>query len=199
MIICKNCLEKKEIEDYYLNTNKKIHKLCKLCFNKKYRKPYKKSLNHDLSDLIKARWRSIQSRVGKNEYKNIKNLLSKKIFFTFSINNKDLNRVYLNWIKNNRINSLKPSLDRINPRENYHIDNIRWITWSENARLGAIVLRKRKKIDQLELNGDYIQSFNSCAEAARHLKISNSVEISKCVNNKAKTAAGFKWRLSVDN
>lgn len=53
---------------------------------------------------------------------------------------------------------------------------------------------RSKKVYQYDQEGNYIRSFGSCREAARHLEKGNSV-ISECAKDKTKTkiAHGFKW------
>ena len=51
---------------------------------------------------------------------------------------------------------------------------------------------RSKKVYQYDQEGNYICSFGSCREAARHLEKGNSV-ISECANGTTKIAHGFKW------
>lgn len=49
------------------------------------------------------------------------------------------------WVKSGYEHRLAPSIDRINPDVGYVIGNIRWITQSENSRLGGISSRRKAK------------------------------------------------------
>ena len=52
-----------------------------------------------------------------------------------------------------------------------------------------------KKINQYDLNDNYIKTFNSLKEAANSLNKKNiKGNISKCCKNNNKTAYGFKWK-----
>jgi hypothetical protein len=48
-------------------------------------------------------------------------------------------------------------------------------------------------VNQFGLDGKYIQTFESQAEAGKKLKILPSL-ISNCLAGRAKSAAGFQWR-----
>jgi group I intron endonuclease len=49
-----------------------------------------------------------------------------------------------------------------------------------------------KKVYQYALDGNFVDSFGSCGEAARHVE-GDKPGISKCAHGKQKTAYGFKW------
>ena len=76
------------------------------------------------------------------------------------------------------------------------------ITIISSAEISLIT--QGKKIKQYDLNNNYLQSFNSCGQAAKYL-IDNhyttslktslvSGHIGQVCNNKRKTAYGFKWK-----
>ena len=76
------------------------------------------------------------------------------------------------------------------------------ITIISSAEISLIT--QGKKIKQYDLNSNYLQSFNSCGQAAKYL-IDNhyttslktslvSGHIGQVCNNKRKTAYGFKWK-----
>ncbi len=52
-----------------------------------------------------------------------------------------------------------------------------------------------KPVDQFDLNGKFIQRYNSITEAARTLNIDNSL-ISRCTSGENKTATGFIWKFA---
>ena len=52
-----------------------------------------------------------------------------------------------------------------------------------------------KPVDQFNLNGKFIQRYNSITEAARTLNIDNSL-ISRCTSGENKTATGFMWKFA---
>jgi len=75
-------------------------------------------------------------------YKGL-DILSKEDFINWSLetNFKDL---LLGYEESGYDRKLAPSVDRIDSILGYTIGNIRWITHSENSRLGALSQNKRK-------------------------------------------------------
>lgn len=68
-------------------------------------------------------------------------IMSREEFYQWSLDNKDFHTLYDEWVDSNYSKKLSPSIDRINSSLGYTVDNVRWITYSENSRLGA-----RKKL-----------------------------------------------------
>jgi group I intron endonuclease len=56
---------------------------------------------------------------------------------------------------------------------------------------------KSKRVYQYDIEGNFIGSFGSCGEAARHIEKHKS-SISKCASEKQETAYGFKWSYSAN-
>ena len=53
-----------------------------------------------------------------------------------------------------------------------------------------------KMVEQYSLDGEYIQTFSSCREAARSIGAPYHIGINSCCHGKQKTAYGFKWKYS---
>jgi len=68
---------------------------------------------------------------------------------------------------------------------------------SEETRK-KIIATQSIKIDQLDLDGNYIKTFDSCTAAAKELGKKIKGNINQVCNGKAyrKTASGFKWRYN---
>ena len=65
-----------------------------------------------------------------------KEILNKELFYEFSLNNEIFSNLFKNWENNNYLQKLTPSIDRIDSKLGYLIDNIRWLTHSENSSQG---------------------------------------------------------------
>jgi hypothetical protein len=92
--------------------------------------------------LMRA-YRNMKSRVSgiqklKSHLYLGKELLPKEEFYKFSLDSKDFHNLFEVWEKSNYDRKLTPSIDRINSDLGYLLVNIRWITHSENSRLGSI-------------------------------------------------------------
>lgn len=86
----------------------------------------------------------------------------------------------------------KPSIERINVNGNYELSNCKFIELVINSSYNKRP-RNGKKVEQLSLVGNKINTFISIREASRETRIPNS-NISNVLNGFRKTAGGFKWR-----
>ena len=73
--------------------------------------------------------------------------VSKDVFLDWAINNKDYIDLYDNYVLSNYDNKLAPSIDRLDSNKGYIISNMRFITHSENSRLGSISRWANVKMD----------------------------------------------------
>lgn len=106
---------------------------------KEYYKKYEKTV----SGFLMRVYRNMLSRVsGVQKLKAHlyigKEILSKEEFYNWSKNSIEFNNLYNIWKLNNYDRKLTPSVDRIDSSKGYTLENMRWITHSENSRLGAI-------------------------------------------------------------
>lgn len=92
-----------------------------------------------------------------------KELLAKEEFYKFSLQSVDFHSLFEVWENSNYNRKLTPSIDRINSDLGYSLDNIRWITHSENSGLGN--KKKRLKINQFSSDNDFIKQWDSIKEA----------------------------------
>ena len=84
-----------------------------------------------------------------------------------------------------------------NPLNN-NVSNLEWCTHSYNMHYGNIEIKKAigkgyKKINQYDINGNFIKQWNNAIDIKNELNISKQ-SISYCCNNKTKTAGGYIWR-----
>ena len=81
---------------------------------------------------------------------------------------------------------------------NKHNNSLTNLEWSSYADNNAHALNKKlrqprgNKIIQFEINGTFVAEYKSACEASRITGIGRSM-ISHCLNNRAKTAGGYKW------
>lgn len=76
-------------------------------------------------------------------YKGL-SILTREDFYNWAVDNTNFNSLFETWETDNYSRKLTPSVNRINPKLGYTLDNIEWITHSENSRLGT--LSKGKKV-----------------------------------------------------
>ncbi len=114
----------KSQREYRAKTNNKI--------TKKYEKTPKGFLMRAYRNM-KSRTQGIQKQgswVGKS-------ILSKEEFYEWSWNNSDFWRLFKAYQQSGYELKLCPSVNRIDPRKGYDLDNIEWITQSVNSSLAS--------------------------------------------------------------
>lgn len=101
-----------------------------------------------VSGFLMRLYRNMQSRVTgvqKAKYHLYKDkvLLPREDFYEWANNSEQFHILFDTWKENNYDRKLTPSVDRIDSEKGYELDNMRWITHSENSRLGAISTRRK--------------------------------------------------------
>jgi len=64
-------------------------------------------------------------------------ILSKEDFYEWSLASDTFNAMFDEWVSSGYDKKLSPSIDRKDTNCGYVLGNIRWLTHSENSRLGA--------------------------------------------------------------
>lgn len=99
--------------------------------NRVYGKTLKGKLVHTYNNMD----RRVRGYSKPHLYEGL-SIMSRRTFYVWSLDNPDYIFLYKNWVKSDYDNKLSPSIDRIDSRRGYTIGNIRWITHSENSKLG---------------------------------------------------------------
>jgi len=63
-------------------------------------------------------------------------ILNKESFYEWSLNNDSFNHLFDVWKSLEYKRTLTPSIDRIDSKKGYILENIQWITFSENCKKG---------------------------------------------------------------
>lgn len=92
--------------------------------------------------LIVRTYRNMLSRVrGIQKHKAHlylgKDILPKEQFYAWAQDDASYKELFSAWVASGYARTLTPSIDRIDSSGGYTIDNIRWITLSENSRLAS--------------------------------------------------------------
>ncbi|MCK9429212.1 MAG: NUMOD1 domain-containing DNA-binding protein [Candidatus Omnitrophica bacterium] len=194
---CSKCKEIKSSEDFN-KCNKVIsnrRSICKKC-QRKQDIEYCHSIPGLISNIYHGQRHSSKKRkhplppYNKDEFK--KWILSQEKF----------NLLYTNWVNSKFDKMLIPSVDRIDCDKPYSFDNIELMTWKDNinnrnkdVKSGKIIVKGAPKIPilQFDLNNNFIQEWESIAEANRQLGIHQG-NICKILKGKWKTCGGFIWK-----
>lgn len=90
-------------------------------------------------------------------------------------------------------------------KQNNVLSNLEWCNHKQNCHHGTAIERraekfrngpKSKAVDQLDLNGNYIRTFPSMAEAKRQMGYEQSA-ICYAIKGKFSQAYGYKWRYAI--
>lgn len=100
-------------------------------------KKYEKTLKGKLMRT----YRNMQSRteglVKSHLYADLP-LLDRETFYEWSLSSSNYPELHEDWVQSDYDKKLSPSIDRIDSEKGYTLSNIRWVTHSENSRLGGI-------------------------------------------------------------
>ncbi len=194
-IICSKCKQTKGRDKFYENKYKKngLYSWCKECHvretvRKRYR-PNPKSIK----GILLLRWQGINNRHGET-YRHVKVLISKKRFFEI-MDNDELKKLLHEWEISGYNTKKTPSVDRIDSKGHYEEGNIRWLTVSDNASLGAKGAPK-KPIAQYSISGEFIKIYPSRQDAVTALgkKPAAAGNLKSCAKGAIKSAYGYKWK-----
>jgi hypothetical protein len=101
--------------------------------NKRYHKTFFGKLMLTYNNMN----RRVRGMVKKHIYEGLE-LLDRDIFYEWAKNDEDYKRLFNSWVNSEYERKLSPSIDRIDSTKGYVLGNIRFITHSENSKLGNI-------------------------------------------------------------
>jgi len=87
-------------------------------------------------------YRNMESRAkgivkGKSHLYQGLEVLPRETFYDWAMSCADFNNIYDDWVRSGFDRKLSPSVDRVDPSKGYTLDNMRWLTHSENSSIGA--------------------------------------------------------------
>lgn len=101
-------------------------------------KAYERTVSGKLMRTYKNMYHRVKGVVsrGKSRYEGLE-ILSKEEFYSWSKSDPTFLSLYNSWVESDYDRKLSPSVDRIKTDVGYVLGNIRWITHSENSKLGG--------------------------------------------------------------
>ena len=94
-----------------------------------------------------------------------------------------------NWVLSGYDRNMKPSVDRLNDRNNYNFENIQLLIYIDNMKKTKQLQTKR--VSQI-LDEKIIKVYNSVKEAFDETSIRHISDAARKYNGRS-TAGGFKW------
>lgn len=139
-----------------------MNKEDRLKYQREYRRKNKnrctKRYEKTKKGFLMRKYRNMQSRVLGIQYKKAHlykglSLLPRDNFYDWALASPEFNSLFQNWENSDYDRRLCPTVDRIDSSQGYVLDNMRWLTHSENSRLGSYDRWRtevNKKIDSTE-------------------------------------------------
>jgi hypothetical protein len=157
---CRMCLEFKQVSNFkkHKETRDRLSNYCKICSNAKQREY--RAVNRNIcstnyekthTGFLMRLYRNMQSRTSgvqklkKHLYAG-KGLLSRAEFYKWANGCVEFHEMFCKWEKNDYLRTLTPTVDRINSDEGYSIENMQWLTHSENSRRGSLNRWNKSKL-----------------------------------------------------
>jgi hypothetical protein len=124
--------------------------VCKACACLRLREHRKRTRNRSTRTYEKTpqgflmrTYRNMQSRVSGVQWKKAHlyaglSLLPRETFYEWARASPEFHRLYKAWIDSGFDRKLTPSVDRIDSSRGYEIDNMQWLTHSDNSLRGTI-------------------------------------------------------------
>lgn len=160
-----------------------------------YTKKYEKTKNGFLMRL----YRNMESRITGIQKRNFhlydgKELLPRSEFYNWASNNSMFHKLFAKWEKSQYDRRLTPSVDRIDPNRGYQLDNMEFVTHSENSRRGSNSPLKKKKVIQMDMTGNKLKVWDSMTNAATAMGDKRGASnLSKACKGQQIQAYGYKW------
>ena len=123
---CKTC-EKDWRRKHYLNHKAEIQAKTKA---------YRLERKTNLKKFVMVLYTHMRRRIHDDPQK-YQGSCTKEIFYEFALKDKKLKVLYKNWIDSGWRRDLTPSIDRINNRRGYSLDNMQFLTFRQNALKGV--------------------------------------------------------------
>lgn len=88
-------------------------------------------------------YRNMESRIKGIQWRKAhlyegKELISRDEFYNWAMNKPEFHRLFEDWVSSDYDRKLSPSVDRIDSSKGYTLDNMEWVTHSENSRRGTM-------------------------------------------------------------
>lgn len=134
----------------------------------------------------------------KNNPKILKKIIDKDGYYVINLyrNKKCIQKRIHILVANAFISNLK-KLPQVNHKDenklNNKVDNLEWCTAKYNCNYGTRNQRISKKINQYDLEENYVKTWDSIIDVEKKLNIFHS-RIIECCQGKRKSIGGYKWR-----
>lgn len=166
----------------------KAKDMCQNCWHKFKRK-------NEPNFFLRTRYTELKQRCTNPKERNIDTYLGLSYctlneFLNRFLKDKHFNKLFKNWQKSNFEYKLCPSIDRINPKFGYTLDNIQFLTHSENCTKD----QKKCPVNVFK-NGKFIIKIESTCEAARKFNLEQA-NVWKVLNKERTHTGGYYFEYA---
>ncbi len=105
--------------------------------------------------------------------------------------------MYKEWVKSNYDKQCKPTVDRINCKKGYILNNVQCLTWAENRYKQRMELKliRARTVYQI-LGKKVVHIYKSVSDVVKQTGLQQG-NISSCLHGNRNYCGGYKW--SYDN
>jgi hypothetical protein len=149
---CTCCGEEKPLDSFHVNSYRPSgrDRTCKICYNTAQREYRRLNGNADTKRYEKTKrgflmrlYRNMQSRVTGVQRQKLHLYAGKPLavtreqFYEWGFTHPSFHELFAAWEISNYARQYTPSVDRIDSARGYELDNMEWVTHSENSRRGS--------------------------------------------------------------
>ena len=169
----------------------KAKNMCQNCWHKYKRK-------HDLNFLLRTRYTEIKQRCqnpnnSQAKIYNGKMICTLQEFLDKFLTDTQMLKVFKLWQESNFIPKLAPSIDRIDNKKDYTIDNIQCLPHGLNCEKD----QKKLLIDVYDRHGNFLSNHKSLNDAVRQYNVQQS-NAWKVLNGQRNHTKGYIFRNAED-
>jgi hypothetical protein len=103
-------------------------------YNRLYGRRYRRTLDGTLKSKYCQMSKRIRGLDNRGKYYVGKDICSREVFYRWAYTQPNTNRLWNAYVKSGFKLKLALTIDRIDSRKGYTIDNMRFVTFSENSR-----------------------------------------------------------------
>ena len=153
---CRSCGQEKPHSDFCI-CNGKAHQPCKICFNAEQRVYRAQSGNAVTKRYEKTRrgflmrlYRNMQSRITGVQKEKFHLYAGKPLtvtrdqFYEWAFTSGEFHALFDAWEVSGYARQYTPSVDRVDSSRGYELDNMEWVTHSENSRRGSLSHHRKR-------------------------------------------------------
>ncbi len=193
---CSSCKEIKPVTEFYNHKKQTACKqnYCKQCSTEKFL-AYKRTKDGLVTIIYNSQ------KLNSKQRGHLWPTYSKEGLRDWMFSQKAFHELYDNWKASGFKKELRPSCDRLDDYKAYYINNLRIVTWEENARkaisdmVNGINNKQNQGVIGINLRTSKSRKFHSLHDADRKTP-AYFQNIWKCLIGERMSAGGYTWKCA---